>query len=105
MFVNYFPESVCDFGNSLIPGNPLKAVPHPLERVQQSVGMVLVVGDAEAFTAGIALAPWIGLVGPNLDDPVLFHLNLQATIRETQTTTRLFPGHKSNLQVTTRRRP
>jgi hypothetical protein len=55
---------------------------------------MLVKGDLEAFSAGIAYTPRVILVRPDLDDPVVFNLDLQAATGKTQAATGLFPGHK-----------
>jgi len=54
---------------------------------------MLVKGDLEAFATGIAFTPRVILVRPDLDDPVVFDLDLQAATGKTQTATGLFPGH------------
>jgi hypothetical protein len=67
-----------DLADGRVPGDPLKLIPHPFQRIQQAVGMMLVMANAQAFAADVPLAVQIILVAPNLGNPVIFSANFQS---------------------------
>jgi hypothetical protein len=75
----------------LIPGDLFKGAPHALERVGESLGVMLVVGNVHPLATDIPLASRVLLVGPNFDDAVLFDYDLQSAVLSAQHTTRLLP--------------
>jgi hypothetical protein len=57
MPINNLLELACNLVDGLVPGDALEPVSHALERVLEPVGVMLVVGYIQPFSAGIALTP------------------------------------------------
>ena len=70
----------CDFVNGLVPGDSFKTITHPLQRVFEAVGIMLMIRYIHPFAAEVALAFPVGLVSFHFDDAVVFNLHLQAAI-------------------------
>jgi hypothetical protein len=64
----------------LVPGDPLKTIPLPLQRVFEPIGIVLMISDAYPLPANIPLTANILFVSFDLEDTVVFNLHLQTTI-------------------------
>ncbi len=78
-----------DLVQRLIPRNPFEGIAHLLHRVQESVRVVLIVGDGLALATDVALAARVLLVRPDLDHPVVFHLHFEPAKVSTQDTSGL----------------
>jgi hypothetical protein len=70
----------CDFVNGLVPGDSFKTITHPLQRIFEAVGTILMIRYVHPFATEVALAFPVRLVSFHIDDAVVFNLHLQATI-------------------------
>ena len=93
MLLEYALELLRNLADCLVPGYPFEPVSHPLQRVEHSIAIVLMKGDARALPTDISFAPGVIFVRPNFCDPVVFNLDLQTASVAAQYTTRFLPGH------------
>jgi hypothetical protein len=97
MFANNILEFFCDLIDGLRPGNPLKLIAHPLQRVFQTVGVVLMISDIHPFPADIAFTAGIGLISFYFDNPVVLNLHRQTTVLGAEDTAGMVNrSHKSS---------
>jgi len=74
------PQTVGDFADGLIPGNPFELSADFFQRIFEPVGVVLVIGDVQALAADVAFAFGIGFVRPDFDDAVIFDFDDETAV-------------------------
>jgi len=81
------------FFDGLFPGYLFKSVPDLFQRMCQTLGMVLIGFDIQAFAADITFAARVILVSPDLDDLIAFDSNLKSADITSQYTCCFFHIH------------
>jgi hypothetical protein len=85
-----------DLGHSLVPGDPSEtSVRHPLERMVQSVVMVLVMLQARCFLAEIPLRIRVPLVSTNANEAITLDFRKQPAVARTQNAGSRFDSHRA----------
>ena len=83
-------DNAFEFGSyliyGLVPGDTLKTFSHALQRIFESVGVMLMISDVHALTAEIALAFDIGLIRLHFDNAVVFRFHFQTAVLRTEDT-------------------
>jgi hypothetical protein len=80
-----------NFIESLVPGYFLELITYFLERMFQSICVVLIVGDFQTLATTVPFAARVFFVRANLDDPVLFDRHFQSTVLSATHTACLLP--------------
>jgi hypothetical protein len=80
-------ELCSDLVDGLLPGDPLKGASYPLQRILQSVGVVLVIGNVQPFPANVAFTSDITLVPFHLHNAIILYLDFQPAVLCTQDAT------------------
>ena len=62
------------------PKKSFQICPGPLQWMGQTVGVVLMEGDVQTFSAGISLTSGVVLVRSGFDNTIIFHQDLKAAI-------------------------
>jgi hypothetical protein len=80
-----------DLADRLVPGYAFEFTANLLQRIEYTVGIMLVISNFHALAADVSFADRAVLVRADFDDPVTFNLDLEAALDGAHYTGSLLP--------------